>query len=84
MVPYVTLKEVFWKGIAASLMIALGVAVLLKQPIIGAFLLTGCGNVKGSLEDIMTKVYAEIPEDERPMMLTNVEVTKEKKKSTLF
>ena len=38
MVPYVTLKEVFWKGIAASLMIALGVAVLLKQPIIGAFL----------------------------------------------
>lgn len=38
MVPYVTLKEVFWKGTAASLMIALGVAVLLKQPIIGAFL----------------------------------------------
>lgn len=44
--------------------------------------MTGCGkekaeNIEGSLEELMTKVYAEIPEDERPMMLTNVEVTKE-------
>lgn len=42
--------------------------------------LTGCGtskNVEGTLEDIMTKVYADIPEDERPMMLTNTEVTSE-------
>ena len=38
MVPYIRLREVFWNGIAASLMISLGVAVLLKQPIIGAFL----------------------------------------------
>ena len=40
---------------------------------------TGCGekNVKGSLEDIMNKVYSSIPEEERPMMLTNVEVTEE-------
>lgn len=38
MVPYIILREVFWKGTAASLMISLGVAVLLKQPIIGAFL----------------------------------------------
>ena len=38
MVPYITLREVLWKGTAASLMISLGVAVLLKQPIIGAFL----------------------------------------------
>ena len=43
--------------------------------IIGAFLLTGCGNIEGSLEDIMAKVYADIPENERPMMLTNIEVT---------
>ena len=48
---------------------------LLVVMIIGAFLLTGCGNVKGSLEDIMTKVYADIPENERPMMLTNIKVT---------
>lgn len=33
--------------------------------------LTGCGsekNVEGSLEDIMASLYAEIPEDERPML----------------
>lgn len=41
--------------------------------------LTGCGekNVEGSLEEIMDKVYATIPESERPMMLMNVEVNKE-------
>ena len=41
--------------------------------------LTGCGekNVDGSLEEIMNKVYASIPEEERPMMLMNTEVTKE-------
>lgn len=44
--------------------------------------MAGCGkekeeNIEGSLEELMTKVYAEIPEDERPMMLMNVEVTKE-------
>ena len=39
--------------------------------------LTGCGsetkNVEGTLEDIMTSLYAEIPEDERPM-LGNIDV----------
>lgn len=41
--------------------------------------LTGCGNenVEGTLEEIMTSVYAGIPEDERPMMLTNIEVSEE-------
>ena len=44
-----------------------------------ALTLTGCGerNVQGSLEEIMDKVYASIPEDQRPMMLMNVEVNKE-------
>ena len=43
------------------------------------FTLTGCKNknVEGTLEDIMTKVYQDIPEDNRPMMLTNIEVTEE-------
>ena len=43
------------------------------------FILTACGNknIEGTLEEIMTKVYADIPENERPMMLTNVEVTEE-------
>ena len=42
-------------------------------------LLTGCGskNVSGSLEEIMSKVYQDLPEEERPMMLQNVEVTAE-------
>lgn len=42
--------------------------------------LTGCGetkNVSGTLEEIMDKVYANIPEEERPMMLTNIEITDE-------
>lgn len=45
----------------------------------GLFMFTGCGNnnVKGTLEEIMTQVYADIPEDERPMMLGNMEVTSE-------
>ena len=35
-----------------------------------AFLMTGCGekNVEGKLEDLMTKMYADIKEDERPML----------------
>jgi len=43
-------------------------------------LLTGCTgekNVEGSLEEIMTKLYADIPEENRPMMLGNIEVTEE-------
>ena len=41
------------------------------------FSLTGCGEkqVEGTLEEIMDKVYVDIPEDERPMMLTNIELT---------
>lgn len=42
--------------------------------------LAGCGankNVEGTLEEIMDKVYANVPEDERPMMLGNIEVTEE-------
>lgn len=45
------------------------------------FLLTGCGekvkNVEGKLEDLMTSIYSEIPEDQRPMMLMNTEVNEE-------
>lgn len=43
------------------------------------FTLTGCGNknIEGSLDEIMTKVYQDIKEDERPMGLMNTEVTDE-------
>lgn len=58
---------------------------MIKKIILGClacvtlFSLTGCGEkqVEGTLEEIMTKVYADVPEDERPMMLTNTEVTEE-------
>ena len=45
----------------------------------GIFMLSGCGNnnVEGSLEEIMTKVYSGIPEEQRPMGLTNMEVNSE-------
>ncbi|MBQ8472588.1 MAG: hypothetical protein IJ501_03700 [Bacilli bacterium] len=41
--------------------------------------ITGCGakNIEGNLEDIMTKVYSDIKEDERPMGLANTLVTDE-------
>jgi len=44
-----------------------------------ALFVSGCGvqNVEGTLEEIMAKVYEEIPEEERPMMLTNMEVNDE-------
>lgn len=49
--------------------------------LMGAFALTltGCGsqNVEGTLEELMTSVYADISEENRPMMLTNIEVNEE-------
>lgn len=50
--------------------------------LVALFTFTGCGakkekNVEGTLEEIMSKVYVDIPEEERPMMLMNVEVTAE-------
>src|SRR5574344_2405623 len=47
--------------------------------IVGVILLTGCTtkNVEGNLEDIMSKLYEGIKEDELPMMLGNIELTSE-------
>ena len=41
--------------------------------------LTACGekNVEGSIEEIMTKVYADLNDEEKPMMLGNIEVNEE-------
>ena len=45
------------------------------------FILTGCGssekNIEGSLTDIMDKLYEGISDDEKPMMLENMELTSE-------
>ncbi|MBE6154791.1 MAG: hypothetical protein E7163_04390 [Firmicutes bacterium] len=49
--------------------------------IICLLLVTGCGkkakNVEGTLEELMTKVYASVSDEEKPMMLTNTEVNNE-------
>ena len=43
------------------------------------FSLTGCSskNVEGTLEEIMTKVYADLKDEEKPIGLANTEVTEE-------
>ena len=49
--------------------------------LVSVFAITGCGNkmarVEGKLEDLMTKVYDGIKEEELPMMLQNIELTEE-------
>jgi len=53
------------------------------------FLITGCGgnnggeSPKGTLEEIMTKIYEGIEEENLPMGLTNMEVTEENVESFL-
>lgn len=49
------------------------------------FLVSGCGvkNVEGSLEDLMAKVYGDIPQEELPMALSNIEITSENQESFL-
>ena len=53
--------------------------IILLMAVCMTFLLTGRGskNVEGSLEEIMTKVYANVADDEKPMGLANTEVTDE-------
>jgi len=55
------------------------IVIMLVVLLSGLFVLTGCGNsnVEGSLEDIMTSVYSKVPEDQRPMGLTNMEINSE-------
>ena len=59
--------------------IAIIVVVLLVAAVaVGAFFfMSPEKNIEGSLEDIMTKLYAGIGEDELPMMLGNIEVASE-------
>ena len=42
-----------------------------------ALMLVGCGkeaNVAGSLTEIMEKLYTGVKDEEKPMMLTNIEL----------
>lgn len=47
--------------------------------LMASLLMCGCGNqnVEGTLEELMTKVYENVPEENRPMMLMNTEVNEE-------
>ena len=51
-----------------------------------SFFMTGCAskNVEGSLTDIMEKLYQGIAEDEKPMMLSNIELNSENFASYAF
>ena len=51
-----------------------------------SFFMTGCAskNVEGSLTDIMEKLYQGIAEDEKPMMLSNIELNSENFTSYAF
>lgn len=53
--------------------------LLITLMFIFALTLSACGNknIEGSLEEIMDKVYSTLKDDEKPMMLTNIEITKE-------
>lgn len=53
--------------------------ILIFIALICCISLSGCRNknIEGPLEDIMTKVHASLTEEETPMMLTNIEITKE-------
>ena len=51
---------------------------LLVSIFVFSLFITGCSNnVSGTLEEVMEKVYENIPENERPMMLENTKVTYE-------
>ncbi len=53
--------------------------LLVALVFVASLFVTGCGqkNIEGSLEEIMEKVYVNVKDDEKPMMLENREVTEE-------
>lgn len=62
-----------------KLIIIIVAVVVVIAAVIGVLAVTGKGeqNVEGSLEDIMTSLYAGISEDNLPMGLSNMEVNSE-------
>lgn len=58
-----------------KIIIAVAIIVLIAVIIGAIFLLKREKNVEGTLEEIMTKIYAGISEEELPMMLGNIELT---------
>lgn len=52
---------------------------LIAMVVTVTLLFTGCGNknVEGTLEELMTKVYENVPDEKKPMMLGNTEVNEE-------
>ena len=60
-----------------KIIIVIAIIVLIAVIIGAVFLLKREKNVEGTLEEIMTKIYAGISEEELPMMLGNIELTSE-------
>lgn len=61
--------------------------ISLSLIILGTLFFTGCTskvqNIEGSLEEIMTKLYEGISEEQLPMALSNIEITNENIESYL-
>ncbi len=63
-------KKLIWTIVIIVAVLAIvAVAVLLMNPKVE--------NVEGTLEELMAKLYEGVPEDNRPAMLANVELTSE-------
>lgn len=62
-----------------KIIIAISIIVVIAIVSVVAIMLTQGKNkrIKGNLEDIMSFMYQGIPEDEKPMMLTNFELDEE-------
>ena len=62
-----------------KLIIIIVAVVVVIATIIGILLIAGNGekNIEGTLEDIMTKLYANIGEENLPMGLSNMEINSE-------
>lgn len=71
-------KKIIWTIITIILIVAIAVAtVIFLKPAGEDEQVTPEKNVEGTLEEVMTKLYAGISEENLPMMLGNIEVNSE-------
>ena len=62
-------KKLIWTIVVVVAVIAITLAVI--------FLMPGQKNIEGTLAEIMTKIYAEIPNERIPMALDNMPLTED-------
>ena len=62
-------KKLIWTIVVVVAIVAITLAVI--------FLMPGQKNIEGTLAEIMTKIYAEIPNERIPMALDNMPLTED-------